>query len=44
MNRVDHDRKIRSREQKADMEKYSFVNRTILLWNQLSANALNCLL
>jgi hypothetical protein len=39
LSRVDHDRKIRSRKQKVDIGKYSFVNRTILLWNQLPADA-----
>jgi hypothetical protein len=33
MSRVDHDRKIRSRKQRTDIGKYSFVNRTIHLWN-----------
>jgi hypothetical protein len=32
--------KIRSRKQKSDIRKYSFVNRTIQLWNQLPADAL----
>jgi hypothetical protein len=32
--------KIRSRKQKAGIRKYSFVNRTIQLWNQLSADIL----
>jgi hypothetical protein len=27
--RIDHDRKIRSRKQRTDVGKYSFVNRTI---------------
>jgi hypothetical protein len=39
LSRVDHDRKIRCRKQKTDIGKYSFVNRTILLWNQLPADA-----
>jgi hypothetical protein len=39
-SRVDHDRKIRSRKQKTDIGKYSFVNRNIQLWNQLPADAL----
>jgi hypothetical protein len=42
-NRVDHDRKIRSKNQKTDFGKYSFVNKTIQLWNQLLANALGTL-
>jgi hypothetical protein len=33
LSRVDHDRKIRSRKQKTDIGKYSFVNRTLQLWN-----------
>jgi hypothetical protein len=40
LSRVDHDRKIRSRKQRTDIEKYSFVNRTIQIWNQLPADAL----
>jgi hypothetical protein len=40
LSRVDHDRKIRSREQRTDNGKCSFVNRTIQLWNQLPADAL----
>jgi hypothetical protein len=43
LSRVDHDRKIRSRKQKKDVGKYSFVNRTIQLWNQLPADALGTL-
>jgi hypothetical protein len=41
--KVDHDRKIRSRKQKTDIGKYSFVNRSIQLWNQLPAGALGTL-
>jgi hypothetical protein len=40
LSTVDHDRKIRSRKQKTDIVKYSFVNRTIELWNELPAHAL----
>jgi hypothetical protein len=40
---VDHDRKIRSRKQKTDVRKYSFMNRTIQLWNQLPADAIGTL-
>jgi hypothetical protein len=29
----DHGKKIRSRKQQTDIRKYSFVNRTIQLWN-----------
>jgi hypothetical protein len=43
LSRVDHDRKIRSRKQKTDIGKYSFVTRTIHLWNQLPAEALGTL-
>jgi hypothetical protein len=32
--------KIRSRKQKTDVGKYSFVNRTTQLWNQLPADIL----
>jgi hypothetical protein len=39
----DHDRKIRSRKQNTDVGKYSFVNRTIQLWNQLPADVLGTL-
>jgi hypothetical protein len=37
LSRVDHERKIRSRKQRTDIGKYSFLNRTIQLWNQLPA-------
>jgi hypothetical protein len=40
LSRVDHDQKIRNRKQRTDIGKYSFVNRTIQLWNQLPADAL----
>jgi hypothetical protein len=40
LSRDDHDRKIRTRKQKPDIGKYSFVNRTIKLWNNLPAEAL----
>jgi hypothetical protein len=40
VSRVDHVRKIRDRKQRADIGKYSFVNRTIKNWNQLPAEAL----
>jgi hypothetical protein len=36
-------RKIRSRKQKTHIGKYSFVNRTIQLWNQLPADVLGTL-
>jgi len=35
LSRVDHKRKIRSRKQRTDIGKYTFVNRTIQDWNQL---------
>jgi len=34
-SRVDHERKIGNRRQRTDIGKYSFVKRTIRLWNQL---------
>jgi hypothetical protein len=34
---VDHERKIRSRKQRTDIGKYSFLIKTIPLWNQLPA-------
>jgi hypothetical protein len=40
LNRDDHDRKIRAKKQRTDVGKYSFVNRAIILWNQLPAEAL----
>ena len=40
LSRVDHERKIRSRRQRTDIGKYSFVNRTIQHWNQLPAAVL----
>jgi hypothetical protein len=40
LSRVDHVRKIRNREQKTNIGKYSFVNRTVQLWNQLLADVL----
>ena len=40
LSRVDHERKIRSRRQRSDIGKYSFVNRTIKHWNQLPAEVL----
>jgi hypothetical protein len=35
-SRVDYKQKIRSRRQRTDVGKFSFVNRTIQLWNQLT--------
>jgi len=43
LSRVDHERKIRSRRQRTDTGKYSFVNRTIQHWNQLPAEVLGIL-
>jgi hypothetical protein len=43
LSRVDHNRKIRSKKQKTDIGKYSFVNRTIQLWNQLPEDVLGTL-
>jgi hypothetical protein len=38
LSRGDHGKKIRSRKQRTNIGKYSFVNRTIQLWNQLPAD------
>jgi hypothetical protein len=38
LSRVNHVRKIRSRKQRTDIRKYSLINRTIQLWNQLPAD------
>jgi len=43
LSRVDHERKIRSRRQRTDIGKYSFVNRTVQHWNQLPAEVLGIL-
>ena len=43
LSRVDHERKIRSRRQRMDIGKYSFVNSTIQHWNQLLAEVLGIL-
>jgi len=40
LSRDDHNRKIRTRKQRTDVGKYSFVNRTIKSWNQLPAGLL----
>jgi len=37
LSRGDHSRKIRTRKQRTGVGKYSFLNRTIKTWNQLSA-------
>jgi hypothetical protein len=39
LGRVNHVRKIRDRNQRTNIGKYSFVNRTIKNWNQLPAEA-----
>jgi hypothetical protein len=39
LGRDDHDRKIRNRKQRTNIDKYSLVNRIINLWNQLPAEA-----
>ena len=44
LSRIDHEWKIRNRRQKrTDIGKYSFVNRTIRLWNRLPAEILGTL-
>ena len=40
LSREDHNRKIRTRKQRKDVAKYSFVHRTIKSWNQLPAGLL----
>jgi len=40
LSREDHNRKFRTRKQRTDVGKYSFVNRTIKSWNQLPAGLL----
>jgi len=35
--RADHERKIRNRMQRTDIGKYSFVNKSIRMWNRLPA-------
>jgi len=37
LSREDHNQKIRTRNQRTDVGKYYFVNRTIKSWNQLPA-------
>jgi len=44
LSRVDHERKNRNRRQRTDIGKYSFVNRTIRLWNRLPDEILGTLL
>jgi hypothetical protein len=43
LSRIDHDWKIRNRRQRTDIRKFSFVNRTIRLWNRLPAEILGTL-
>jgi hypothetical protein len=43
VSRVDHGKKMRIRKQRTNIGKYSFVNRTIQLWNQLPEDALGAL-
>ena len=43
LSRVDHERKIRNRRQRTDIGKYSFVNRTIRLWNRSPTEILGTL-
>jgi hypothetical protein len=40
LSRDDHNRKIRTRKQRTDVGKYSFVNITIRSWNHLPAGQL----
>jgi hypothetical protein len=40
LSSVDHDWKIKNRRQRTDIGKYSFVYRTIQLWNKLPMNVL----
>jgi len=40
LSREDRNRKIRARKQRADISKYSFVKRTLKLWNQPPAGVL----
>jgi hypothetical protein len=43
LSRVDHNWKIRARKQRTDVSKYSFVNRTITDWNQLTEGEIGAL-
>jgi hypothetical protein len=43
LSRVDHNWKIRARKQRTDVGKFSFVNRTITEWNQLSEGEIGAL-
>ena len=44
VNRGDHNRKIRNRKQRTDVGKFSLVNRTIEIWNQLPESLLASIL
>jgi hypothetical protein len=43
LSRVDHNWKIRVRKQRTHVGKYSFVNRTITDWNQLTEREIGAL-
>jgi hypothetical protein len=43
LSRGEHNWKIRNRKQKAYIGKYSFVNRTTQIWNQLPEDVLGTL-
>jgi hypothetical protein len=43
LSRVDHNWKIRARKQRTNVEKYSFVNRSITDWNQLPEGVIGAL-
>jgi hypothetical protein len=43
LGRFDHNWKIRARKQRTDIDNYSFVNRTIPDWNQLSEGEIGAL-
>jgi hypothetical protein len=40
LSREDHNNKVRIRKQRTDIGKYSFLNRTIINWNQIPAELL----
>jgi hypothetical protein len=43
LSRGDHGKKIRNRKQRTEIGKYSFVHRTLQLWNELPEDALGIL-
>ena len=43
LSRADHDWNIRNKRQRTDIRKYSFVNRTVRLWNRLAADIVGAL-